>query len=474
MSLPLTAVRADPRALTPLIRAMQAMMAGQTSILPLPATGSARARNQLAALMRVGTPIAAGTLIACTSGSTGTPKGAMLSAANLRASGQATTTYLQRTFPGAKPGAWLLALPPHHIAGLQVILRSLSAGFTPLVATHLRHKAISFSAETFLADTHQLRKLYPGCCLYTSLVPAQVQRLAAHPQAREALRYYTAILVGGAATHPALVKHYTSLRLPITYTYGSSETAGGAVYDGIALPGVHLSVTGNVGEDAARNTGEQSAGSITGHADDSALTTMAGYVQSHRRSIQPAQRAGRVIIRGPMVASGYRNAPHNPNLSGNGAFTTSDLGFFDGQRLHILGRSDEAINTGGYKVLPDDAEKAVLAHLPAALSHLTDICAVGIPHPVFGHAIAVVLAPGLGAKSHAAHSSESHAAHAATRQGSGSAHPLDITTTLRSALRGALPPHLIPYRALQLPQLPITGPGKPDRQKIRALVQALE
>ena len=60
-----------------------------------------------------------------TSGSTGTPKRALLTAGALRASARATHERL------GGPGQWLLPLPAHHVAGLQVLLRSVEAGTHP-------------------------------------------------------------------------------------------------------------------------------------------------------------------------------------------------------------------------------------------------------------------------------------------------------------------------------------------------------
>ena len=58
-------------------------------------------------------------LVVPTSGSTGEPKGALLTAAALRHSARATHDRL------GGPGQWLLALPVTHVAGLQVLVRSL-------------------------------------------------------------------------------------------------------------------------------------------------------------------------------------------------------------------------------------------------------------------------------------------------------------------------------------------------------------
>ncbi len=62
-----------------------------------------------------------------TSGSTGAPKLAMVGARALRASIDSTHARL------SGPGQWLLTVPGHHIAGLQVLFRSLVAGTKPHV-----------------------------------------------------------------------------------------------------------------------------------------------------------------------------------------------------------------------------------------------------------------------------------------------------------------------------------------------------
>src|SRR5262249_48995593 len=56
-------------------------------------------------------------LVVATSGSTGTPKLAMLPGSALAASAAGTHERL------GGPGTWLLAMPPHHVAGVQVLLR---------------------------------------------------------------------------------------------------------------------------------------------------------------------------------------------------------------------------------------------------------------------------------------------------------------------------------------------------------------
>ena len=427
MSIALDTATADPRNLVPFVAVLRDLMRGSVSILPLPPAHSPaqqHANTQLSKAMRVGEPIAAGTLIACTSGSTGTPKGAMLTADNLRASAEATAKLLSDTFgPQTVPGAWLLTVPPHHIAGVQVILRSLAAGYVPLVARHLQ-EATSFSAAGFIADTKRLRATYPDACLYTSLVPAQLERIATDPLAIDALNSYSAVLVGGAGTREDLLATLREAGARLVTTYGSSETSGGAVYDGRALPGVRLFV-------------------------DATLPN------------QP----GRIHILGPVVASGYRNVDSADAFPAPSTFVTSDLGRLNNGTLEVLGRADGAINSGGYKILPEEVERLISSRLRSALytsatgqpQQLTfsgAVCAVGIPHPEFGQVIGVAI--------------ESHEAPA----------PTDITDSVRGQLRGApknatqapIPRYLIPTTAIALPELPTIGPGKVDRRAIADLL----
>ena len=75
-----------------------------------------------------------------------------------------------------------------------------------------------------------------------------------------------------------------------------------------------------------------------------------------------------------------------------------------------------------------------------------DVLVVGSPDPEWGESVCalVVLEPG------------------AVRQGLTAA-------DLRAALRGILPDHALPRRALTAPEVPLRGPGKPDRRAVAAL-----
>ncbi|MFD0924736.1 o-succinylbenzoate--CoA ligase [Williamsia deligens] len=311
---------------------LRAVIDGTVAVLPVPAD-DARETERLTTALAAGEPVDDDVaLVVATSGSTGTPKGAMHSAATLAASASATLERL------GGPGGWLLALPAHHIAGLQVLLRCLRAGFTPTV--------IDVTAGFTPSDLVAALDRVEGPRRYTSLVPTQLVKVLDDPDAVAALRGVEAILVGGAATPAPLQARAVDAGLPIVGTYGMSETGGGCVYDGIPLPGVHI------------------------------------------RLDSPVDGVGRVALSGPMVAAGYRNLSDHPAFARDGEFLTDDLGRLDDGVLGIVGRADEAITTGGLTVVPQVVEAAVLADPTVA-----ECAVVGLPDPRLGEKVVAVVVP---------------------------------------------------------------------------------
>ena len=240
-------------------------------------------------------------LVVATSGTTGTPKGAMLSARALRASADAT----HRRLGG--PGSWLLALPAHHIAGLQVLLRGIAAGTDPAIVDVLH----GFDPRRFAAAVATMS----GSRRYTSLVPTQLVKALDDADATAALADLDAVMLGGAATPAPLRERAAAAGITVVRTYGMSETCGGCVYDGVPLD------------------------CTTVRIDD-----------------------GRVLLGGDTVASGYRGLPDHPAFAQPGWFATDDAGRLDDGVLTILGRLDEAISTGGLTVVPQVVEAALATH----------------------------------------------------------------------------------------------------------------
>lgn len=289
---------ADARAV---LRGLRGAVLGAGPAISLGAAGTA---DVLPPEVPAGTAV-----VVTTSGSTGIPKSVALSRSALTASALATADRLGE-------GVWLLALPPGYIAGVQVLVRSLVAGHEPAIL------AGTFSAHAFTAAASAIALSDGGrrIPVYTSLVPAQLQTLLDDPDpaTARALAGFAAILVGGQALAPALAERAAAAGATIVRTYGSSETSGGCVYDGVPLAGVGVRVV-----------------------------------------------AGEVQLSGPTLADGYLGAPDltdrvfTTDADGTRWYRTGDLGTFEDGRLRITGRADNVIISGGINVSLDLVERVV-------------------------------------------------------------------------------------------------------------------
>jgi O-succinylbenzoic acid--CoA ligase len=227
-------------------------------------------------------------LVIATSGSTGQPKGTELSAAALLASASAS---LRRI--GAIEGErWLCCLPAFHIAGIQVLVRSLLAGADPVVVSRLEPGTLAASG-----------------CAHVAVVPTQLRRLV---DAGDDLTAAATVLLGGAAPGAGLVGAARAAGARVVTTYGMSETCGGCVYDGVPLDDVSV----GIGAD--------------GRIRIAGPVLFSGY--RLRPNLTAAARDGRWFV-----------------TSDLGAFGPSG-------ELLVRGRADDVINTGGEKVVAAEVE----------------------------------------------------------------------------------------------------------------------
>ena len=152
-------------------------------------------------------------LVVTTSGSTGNPKSVLLSKQSLLASTRATHKYLNAT-SGQR---WSLLLPTNHIAGLNVLIRSIELGTTPVT--------VDSPAD------------------YTAIVPTQLHRaLNGDATLFDHLKSCTAVLVGGGPLDKELKHQATITGINVIATYGMTETCGGLIYDGQPLDGVQVEI----------------------------------------------------------------------------------------------------------------------------------------------------------------------------------------------------------------------------------------
>ncbi|MFT7764405.1 AMP-binding protein [Clavibacter tessellarius] len=339
------------------MRRLERLTASGADVVPL--LRAALAGDGPALLARpVDAPVAAGdppppadverrvALVVETSGTTSRPKRVALSSDALLASAAASQAAL-----GA-PGQWILALPTHYIAGLQVLVRSIAAGTAPAVLAPGSFDPRAFADLAASLDARVAR--------YTSLVPTQLHRLveaaeggAAGDDARrvrDAVRRLDAILVGGQATPPHLVDRAAALGWRVVRTYGSSETAGGCVYDGVPVATAEVAVVD-----------------------------------------------GQVELAGPMLAEGYLGDPGATDAAfgehdGRRWYRTGDGGDLVDGVLRITGRLDDVVISGGEKLRLAAVEEAVRS-LEDGDARLGEAVAVPGEHAGWGQR-PVVFVPG--------------------------------------------------------------------------------
>ena len=100
-----------------------------------------------------------------------------------------------------------------------------------------------------------------------------------------------------------------------------------------------------------------------------------------RHSLVRIDVDGRVICSGDTIMSGYVGSPEaTARVLREGEIYTSDIGSLDGDgMLRLLGRRDDVINVGGYKVNPSEVEDAV-----QAFEGIRDCICIPAPHPLLG------------------------------------------------------------------------------------------
>jgi O-succinylbenzoic acid--CoA ligase len=234
-------------------------------------------------------------LVVNTTGSSGKIKEVGLTASSLLASAKASNKYID-----AKIGdRWSLLLPLNHIAGINVLVRSLELGTIPL---DFRNFPSNTETKYSSAD-------------FSAIVPTQLFRaLNGDAELLEHLRGCRAVLVGGARLSSEQRNQAIDNGINVVETYGSTETTGGCIYDGQPIEGVEIQID-----------------------EDKVLR-----------------------IKGAVLAHSYLNTPE-PIVDENGWYKTSDLAHFDGEKIVIDGRSDDVFISGGENISLATVESVISA-----------------------------------------------------------------------------------------------------------------
>ena len=286
-------------------------------------------------------------------------------------------------------------LPLYHVGGFMQVLRSL------ITDGALNFFSWSQINKGFIPDIEY--KDY-----FISLVPTQLSRLLQREDAVEWLKAFKTVLIGGAATSETLLDKARSSGINLAPSYGLTETA--------AMVASHLP------EDFLQ--GRSGSGRPLPHVK---IT-----IQDEKGNVVPSGLPGRIIIKTAALSQGYYPATELPI---NDGFITGDEGYLNREGdLHILGRLDQIIITGGEKVEPLEVEAALFA-----TGMVKDSWVTGSPDPEWGQCVTAIYVP----------------------------NDTEVTgEKLKKSLVDKLSPHQIPKLWIPLKNIPRNSAGKIQREKI--------
>jgi len=293
-----------------------------------------------------------GKIVLLTSGTTGTPKGAP------RPEPRSLTipgAILDR-MPMRVREATVIGPPIYHGTGLVISLLSIALG-SKLV---LRRR---FDAERFLDDL-ETHRATTACVVPVML--QRVLRLGPEEIGRRDLDRLRCVFCAGS-------------QLPGDVATAAMDALGDVIYNLYGSTEVSVATLATPAElrDCPTTVGRPALGSRVEIRDDRGLPVAPGEV-------------GRVFVGTVTPFEGYTGGGGKEVV--DGLLSSGDVGHFDSLgRLHIDGRDDEMIVSGGENVFPREVEELLISH-PA----LADAAALGVPDEEFGQRLRafVVRAPG--------------------------------------------------------------------------------
>lgn len=337
-----------------------------------------------------------------TSGTTGPPKRVPLKASNFSRMILDAAIYEKRASdapPKLSSSTAILNTPFSHIGGLFSLFTTLSGGRKACMLERFR-------VEDFVSAVRRHRPRVAGA------PPSALRMILDADVPAEALSSLVAFRTSTAPLDPALAdQFYERYGIPVLQNYGATEFAGGVA--GWTLPDFR--------EFGASRRG--SVGRLNPGVDGRIVDPSTG-------SPLPFGQGGLLELRARHLGDG------------ESWIRTSDLARMDEEQfLWILGRADNAIIRGGFKIIPDDVVAAMESH-PSIL----EACVVALPDARLGQ----VPAAGFRVKSGRSVSEDE----------------------LRTYLRERLAPYQVPAKLLEVAEFSRTPSMKPSQPELRKLIEA--
>jgi fatty-acyl-CoA synthase len=199
---------------------------------------------------------------------------------------------------------------------------------------------------------------------YSAAVPTIWQMLLAHlKETKGKLTTLQRVTVGGSACPESIIRTlHDDYGVDVIQGWGMTETSPLATISIPKTPGLSF-------EESV--PGKLKQGRIVGNLDLK-LVDDAGARLPH-----DGKTFGRLMIKGPTVASGYYGSPHGSAVDDEGFFDTGDVATIDADGdMQMTDRAKDVIKSGGEWISSIDVENIAVGHPKAAL------CAVlGVVHP---------------------------------------------------------------------------------------------
>lgn len=284
--------------------------------------------------------------IVYTSGTTGRPKGALISYGN---------HWWSAIGSGLNLGIhvddrWMAVLPLFHVGGLSILMRSVIYGIAVVIHESFDPDAVNQSIRDDRVTI-------------ISVVSTMLRRMLVAQGETSYPEWLRCVLLGGGPAPRPLLEECASRGVPVTQTYGLTESASQIV----TLPP----------EDALPKLG--SAGK--------ALYPNELLIEADNRIAEPDE-PGEILVRGPIITSGYFNRPDASEAAlRDGWFHTGDAGYLDSDGyLYVLDRRDDLIVTGGENVYPAEVEAVLSGH-----PEIEEAGVIGIPDDEWGQRVIGVI-----------------------------------------------------------------------------------
>ncbi len=272
-------------------------------------------------------------IVILTSGTTGTPKGAPRNEAGIDAA-----VSLMSRLPLKQGWRTHIAAPLFHTWGFAHLALAMLLGSTVVLRR-------TFDPEGALAVAQDER------CDSLVVIPVMLQRVLALPE--ETLAAYDlgrvkVVAASGSALPGALATSWMDHFGDHLYNiYGSTEVA----YASIATP-EDLRV-------APSSAGKPPHATVVRIYDDEGAEAAPGVT-------------GRIFVGNSMLFEGYTGGGSKDMV--DGLMATGDVGRFDDDgRLHVEGRDDEMIVSGGENVFPQEVEDCIVGH-----DDVAEVAAIGV------------------------------------------------------------------------------------------------